>query len=317
MNSGFVREWENCFVKRRASTPPRTAHLCPFPKISAMLGVILLLLFPVFTYGHTAPDSSPAYQLLIERLSGDGFDSDFLSRLFKDDRACLIPDRMMISLETKEKEEWYTQFVSPESILLAQKFLHQNLKQLRQVEKRFNVDKEVIVAILLVESRFGENTGKHRVIPTLASMALMDAPDNLQANYRMLKEIDPELSFEWVENRAKRRASWAYKELKCFLTILQDERVDPLEVKGSHAGALGMPQFIPSSYLTFAIRKSGFETWLSSMEEAILSIANYLNLNGWKKKMSVEHKRKVLWSYNHSEPYIETILRVAAKIRRK
>jgi membrane-bound lytic murein transglycosylase B len=78
-----------------------------------------------------------------------------------------------------------------------------------------------------------------------------------------------------------------------------------------------MPQFIPSSYLTFAIRKSGFETWLSSKEEALLSIANYLSLNGWKKKMSVEQKRKVLWSYNHSEPYIETILTVAAKIREK
>jgi membrane-bound lytic murein transglycosylase B len=286
----------------------------PFMKV---VPLILLLLFPAFAYGDNGPDPSFAYQPLIERLSRDGFDAGFLSKLFTDDRAEIIPDRMMISLVTREKEEWYTPFLSPESILLARNFLHQNLKQLMQVEKQFNVDKEVIVAILLVESRFGENTGKHRVIPTLASMALMDGPDNLQANYRMLKEIDPELSFEWVENRAERRARWAYKELKCFLTILRNERVDPLEVKGSHAGALGMPQFIPSSYLTFAVRKSGFETWLSSKEEAILSIANYLNLNGWRKKMSVEEERKVLWSYNHSEPYIETILRVAAKIRKK
>ena len=78
-----------------------------------------------------------------------------------------------------------------------------------------------------------------------------------------------------------------------------------------------MPQFIPSSYLTFAISQRGFETWLSSKEEAILSIANYLNLHGWKKKMSVERKRKVLWYYNHSEPYIETILKVASKIKQK
>ena len=175
----------------------------------------------------------------------------------------------------------------------------------------------MIVAILLVESRFGENIGKHRVVPTLASMAIMDAPDNLQSNFLILRERDPELTFEWVENRAKRRANWAYQELKCFLTILRDETLDPLEVKGSHAGALGMAQFIPSSYLTFAISKGGFETWLSSKEEAILSIANYLNLNGWKIKMSVEQKRKVLWSYNHSEPYIETILMVANQIRQK
>ncbi len=100
-----------------------------------------------------------------------GLMPDFLSKLFTDDRAEVIPDRMMISLGTREKEEWYTPFLSPESILLAQNFLHQNLKQVKQVEKQFNVDREVIVAILLVESRFGENTGKHRVLPTLASMA--------------------------------------------------------------------------------------------------------------------------------------------------
>jgi membrane-bound lytic murein transglycosylase B len=279
--------------------------------------LILLLFFPSFTEGHAATEIPNAYKPLIERLSRDGFHDQFLSKLFMDDRAEVIPNRMVIPLISKEKEEWYSQFLTPESILLAKKFYQQNLTSLKKVEKEFKVDKEVIVAILLVESRFGENIGKHRVVPTLASMAIMDSPDNLQSNFLILREKDPELAFESVENRAKRRANWAYNELKCFLTILRDETLDPLEVKGSHAGALGMPQFIPSSYLTFAIRKSGFETWLSSKEEALLSIANYLSLNGWKKKMSVEQKRKVLWSYNHSEPYIETILTVAAKIREK
>ena len=280
-----------------------------------IIPLILLLLFPAFAYGDNGPDPSFAYQPLIERLSRDGFDAGFLSKLFTDDRAEVIPDRMMISLGTREKEEWYTPFLSPESILLARNFLHQNLKQVKQVEKQFNVDREVIAAILLVESRFGENTGKHRVLPTLASMAMMDAPDNLQSNYRSLKEVDPELSYDWVENRAKHRANWAYRELKCFLTILRDEQLDPLEIKGSYAGALGMPQFIPSSYLKFAFSPKGFEHWLSSKEEAIQSIANYLKLHGWKRNLSLERKRKILWYYNHSEPYIETILKIASKIK--
>ena len=141
--------------------------------------------------------------------------------------------------------------------------------------------------------------------------------DNLQNNFLILKETEPELTYEWLENSAQRRANWAYHELKCFLTITHDERVDPLEVKGSYAGALGMPQFIPSSYMVFAISKGGFENWLSNKEEAILSIANYLNLHGWKKGMSMERKRKILWYYNHSDPYIETILKVAQKIKGK
>jgi len=179
------------------------------------------------------------------------------------------------------------------------------------------VDKEVVVAILLVESRFGENIGKHRVIPTLASMALMDSPDNLEKNYQTLKENNPELTYEWLEGFAKRRANWAYDELKCFLRIIRDESIDPLEVYGSYAGALGMPQFIPSSYIAFAQSKKGFENWLLNKEEAIFSIGNYLKHHGWKKGLTTEKKRKVLWSYNRSKPYVETILELAQRIKRR
>src|SRR4030042_234930 len=162
-----------------------------------ILILILLLLFPSLVSGDPAPDIPPVFQSLFERLSRDGFDCEFISKLFTDDRAEVIPDRMVISLDSKETEELYTQFLSPESILLSKRFLLENDKFLKEVERRFNVEKEVIVAILLVESRFGENTGKHRVIPTLASMAVMDTPDNLQSNFLILKEIEPELTYEW------------------------------------------------------------------------------------------------------------------------
>jgi len=167
-----------------------------------ILILILLLLFSSPVSADPVPDIPPVYQPLFERLSKDGFDCEFLSKLFTDDRAEVIPDRRVISLGSKESEELYAQFLSPESILLSKKFLLENDKFLNEVERRFNVEKEVIVAILLVESRFGENTGKHRVIPTLASMAVMDTPDNLQSNFLFLKEIEPELTYEWVENRA-------------------------------------------------------------------------------------------------------------------
>ena len=282
-----------------------------------ILILAVLFLFPSVMCGNSAAEIPATYQALIERLSKDGFDPELLGRLFEDKRADIIPERMVVSLVSRENKELYAPFLTPESILFAKHFLRQNLKQLKEVERRFHVDKEVIVAILLVESRFGENTGKHRVFPTLASMAIMDSPENLQNNYSLLKETDPELSYEWLEEKAKRRAKWAYQELKCFLRIIRDETLDPLEVRGSYAGALGLPQFIPSSYLAFALRQKGFENWLLSQEEAILSIANYLNLNGWKKKIPTEKKRKVLWSYNRSEPYIETILQVADRIKPK
>jgi membrane-bound lytic murein transglycosylase B len=281
------------------------------------LGLIaLLFLFPTLCTGESS-ESPPSFQPLIHRLSEDGFDSAFLSNLLMDARAELNPSLMTISLESSETGEFYVQFLSQEAILLSKKFLRQNLKTLRRVENRFHVEKEIIVAILLVESRFGENIGKLRVIPTLATMALTDSPDHLQKNYLALLEKDPELSYERVEDLAKRKADWAYQELKCFLNIIRDEKIDPLEIYGSYAGALGMAQFIPSSYLAYALNQKSFEHWLLSKEAAIFSIGNYLKSHGWKKGLTAEKQRKVLWYYNHSEPYVQTILQLAQKIKRR
>jgi membrane-bound lytic murein transglycosylase B len=252
---------------------------------------------------------------LIERLSQDGFDLEFLSKLFLDPRAELMLELMTISLVSRETTDVYAPFLTPESILLAKRFLQKNITFLGETEKRFQVDKEIMVAILLVESRFGENIGKRRVIPTLASIALIDVPENLQYTYQILLGVDSELAYEVVEGLAKRRAQWAYQELRHFLQIIRNEGMDPLEVRGSYAGALGMPQFLPSSYKTYSLNSKSFEEWLYSKEGAIISIANYLKSNGWKNNLSAQRKRQVIWSYNHSEPYVETILQIAERIK--
>jgi membrane-bound lytic murein transglycosylase B len=224
---------------------------------------------------------------------------------------------MILSLESRETTDFYAQFLTQEAILLSKKFLRQNLNILRKAEYRFYVEKEVIVTILLVESRFGENIGKYRLIPTLASIALMDSPDHLQKSYVILRDKDPDLSYEWIEGLAKRKASWAYHELKCFLNIIRNEKIDPLEVYGSYAGAVGMAQFIPSSYLSYALHRESFENWLLSKEAAIFSIGNYLKSHGWRKGLPIEKKKQVLWYYNRSKPYGETILQAAHKIKQK
>jgi len=281
----------------------------------------LVLIIPIFLFsiahGNEFNEITSFYQPLIDRLLKDGFDSEFLSRLLNDPRAELNPRLMTISLGSRETTELYQQFLGSESILLCKNFFRQNLKELRKMEKKFHVEKEVVVAILLVESRFGENIGKYRVIPTLASIALIDSPDNLRKNYLLLREIDPELSYEWMEGSARRRANWAYHELKCFLKIVRHEEVDPFEVYGSYAGALGMAQFIPSSYLAYAVRGKSFEEWLASREEAIFSIGNYLKSHGWSKNLPIGKKRQVLWHYNRSEPYVETILQLSQKMKQK
>jgi len=281
--------------------------------------LIILAFFNSMAQSQESNEISPVYLPLLSRLSQEGFDPQPLSFLLTDPRAELNLSMLTVylNLNSREVPEVYSQFLTSEQILLSKKFLRENMRTLTKMERNFQVDKEVVVAILLVESRFGENIGKYRVIPTLASMALMDSPESLEKNYLTLKENNPELTYEWLEGFAKRKANWAYDELKCFLTIIRDESIDPLEVYGSYAGALGMVQFIPSSYIAFAQSKKGLENWLLNKEEAIFSIGNYLRSHGWKGKMTVEKKRKILWYYNHSEPYVETILQISQKLRKK
>jgi membrane-bound lytic murein transglycosylase B len=285
-------------------------------QIRFLILTLLISFFSVISTGASDETSSP-FQVLMQRLTQDGFDSEFLSNLLMDPRMELNLSLMILSLESRETADFYAQFLSPEAILLSKQFLRQNLKILRKAENRFHVEKEVMVAILLVESRFGQNIGKHRLIPTLASIALVDSPNHLQKNYVILQNKDPDLSYEWLEGLAKRRASRAYHELKCFLHIIRYEKIDPLEVYGSYAGALGMAQFIPSSYLSYALNQESFEKWLLSEEAAIFSIGNYLKSHGWRKGLPIEKKKKILWYYNRSKPYGETILQVAQKIEQR
>ena len=281
----------------------------------ACAGMVLALLFLAQVTGQTPSDVPPIYQSLISRLSQDGFDAGVLSRLLMDSRSEPIPSALSIPVTTREIPEIYEKFLTPEAILLAKKFLQENSTILNEGEMRFLVDKEVVTAILLVESRFGENIGKFRVLPTLASIAVMDSPENVEANYSVLRAADPEMTYDRVQGLAKKRASWAYQELKNFLLIVLRENVDPLEIRGSYAGAVGMAQFVPSSYLNYAESKNGFERWLTSKEDAVFSIGNYLKSHGWNKNLPLEKKKKVLWYYNHSKPYIETVLLIAQKIK--
>jgi membrane-bound lytic murein transglycosylase B len=158
--------------------------------------LLILAFFNSMAYSQELKEIPPVYQLLLSRLSQEGFEFNFLSKIFIDPRAEIIPERMILYLVSRETTELYQQFLTPESISLARTFLRQNRKLLRRMEDQFHVEMEVVSAILLVESRFGENIGKYRVIPTLASMALMDSPENLQKNYQALKDTNAGLSYE-------------------------------------------------------------------------------------------------------------------------
>ncbi len=277
---------------------------------------VIFLLWSSFCAGNESNEIPAIYKSLLNRLCQDGFDIEFLSRLFSDERAQFNHSSLRIYIDKKEDPDRYKKFLTKESILSAKRFFRQNLNILKKMERMYQVEKEVVVAILLVESRFGENIGKHRIIPTLASIATLELPENIELIYQNLNQEDQRFTYEEVEFFAKRRANWAYNELKCFLKIIKEENIDPLEVFGSFAGAMGMAQFIPSSYILYAKARNGLLDWLLNKEEAILSIGNYLRSYGWKKNLPLSKKKKLLWHYNNSDPYVDTVLEIAHRIKK-
>jgi len=227
---------------------------------------------------------------LIYRLSQEGFDLEFLSRLFSDARAEFLPGMTTISLYSNEAPERYAQFLSPELILLSKQFLDHNFKTLREMEKRFQVDKEVAVAILLVGIKIWGNIGRYRVLPTLASISLMASAENLRKNCDAFRNSNPEASCDWDRESVKKEGWMGFQELKCFLNIVRQRRSilwrssDPMRGYGAWLNSCLL-------VISFALTEESLEKWLLSKEEAIFSIGNYLKCHGWKKNLPAEKEK--------------------------
>ncbi|HMK13590.1 MAG TPA: lytic murein transglycosylase B [Burkholderiales bacterium] len=152
--------------------------------------------------------------------------------------------------------EYRTLFINPTRIADGVKFWDQNAETLSRARQQYGVSEEIIVATIGVETRYGRNTGTYRVLDALTTLA-----------------------FDYPQ-----RASFFRQELEQFLLLTREERINPLTIKGSYAGAMGMPQFIPSAYRRYAVDFDGdgdLNLW-KSPADAIGSIAHYLKDYGWK-----------------------------------
>ena len=283
-----------------------------------------LLLIVYTTYGVNAPEDvqllqdnkqSHPYNILIDKLVDDGFNRTDLIAIFNDSRVSFLEKVLTINLINKYSKADYSRFLRNQSVTHAKKFLQKESSFLTQVEARYQVDKEVIVSILFIESAFGANTGNNTVFNVFFTLSQAADRDILNTTYPKLKENHPQLTFEEIELRAEKKSRWAYQELKHLLTIAQKENLDVLNIKGSWAGAFGIAQFLPSSYLRYAVDGNNDQkVRLYNRYDSIESVANYLKENGWKEGLTERKKRTVIRQYNNSTPYIDTVLKLSQKI---
>ncbi len=257
----------------------------------------------------------PEFTLLTDRLVKDGFDRTRMENLYS------LSD---VSFEVKGVTQYfmhneaklnYTQFKRKRSVRGAAKYMKQHAKAFANAEKEFGVGKEVITAIILVETRFGASTGKRSIINTLSTMAALSDPGPKSMLWDKIPS-KKRLPLKKFEKKAASKSNWAYKELKAFLTYTHRENMNPAKIKGSYAGAMGIAQFMPSNIITLGVdgNKDG-KVDLFDHTDAIFSIARYLKRHGWKPGISREKAFKVVMRYNYSKYYSNTILSISELLK--
>ena len=188
-------------------------------------------------------------------------------------------------------------------------------KELESAQEKYGVDKTVITAIVLVETRLGTYIGNRRILNTLSTMAALVEKTNKEALWNSLADSN-RLTRNKFEKKVGKKSQWAYSELKAFLKFAAKEDLNPAEIKGSYAGAMGICQFMPSNALTLA--KDGNEDGKINLfhhADAIHSIANYLKRYGWEPSVNRQKAHKILYQYNHSNFYVDTLLKISDRLK--
>jgi membrane-bound lytic murein transglycosylase B len=250
-----------------------------------------------------------------QQLAEDGFEAGWIEEIYSRPGVAFDPKGAAIYFRHREASLNYDQFTDSASIAKARAYLQKHQRALQGAEKAYGVDREVITAILLVETRLGTYKGRRSTLNALSSLAALNEPWVRDAAWVEMKKT-PRLSRARFEKWAKSKSGWAYRELKAFLTYAAREGFDPSEVMGSFAGAFGIAQFMPTSILGYAADgNADGRVDLFHHEDAIASVANYLKKNGWREKMGKKQRAKVIYRYNHSDYYVEAILKIADRLK--
>jgi len=189
------------------------------------------------------------------------YNQKYLVNLFKK----ISPEPKILSAIAKpyEKLPWYRYqelLVSEQRIQSGLHFWKEHEAMLQQAEAKYGVPPEIIVAIIGVETSYGKNKGSYPVLQTLATLAFDYPP----------------------------RSKFFKKELEEFLLLIKEQGLNPLTMTGSYAGAIGMPQFMPSSYRKYAVDSGkGQSDLINNDFDAILSVANYFKMHGWQSNEAI------------------------------
>ncbi|WP_446809859.1 lytic murein transglycosylase B [Methylomonas sp. 2BW1-5-20] len=229
-------------------------------KINNIVFAWLLLTALLLTAGSASAEVAETdsfKQFIHNMVKQQHFNESELRQLFKAVQIQQpILDAMSKPAEGKPWFQYREIFMTEARIAGGVQFWKDNEAALKAVESQYGVPAEIIIAIIGVETKYGAYTGKYRVIDALATLGFAYPP----------------------------RSEFFLKELEQFLILAREEHIDPLQPMGSYAGAMGLPQFMPSSFRGYAkdFDMDGKRDIWTNSADAIASVANYFVRNQWR-----------------------------------
>ena len=249
------------------------------------------------------------WDYVFNRLVEHGIERHYLANIFADSR---MPERdtLYFSLSPREPHDIYRKRQNKTEVRNAMRFYHAHYDEFQEASQKYNVPASVILAILQVETRCGAYTGNERIFPQLVRLASAADPENIAANFEKKSSEDHSIRLEDVDQRAKWLEETFLPHAVATLVMASEEGLDPLDIRGSGAGAIGMAQFLPGNSYQFGADGDGNgKVDLFQAEDAIPSIANYLRGHGWvTHQLPRIDQRRVIADYNRSNPYINLVL---------
>lgn len=212
---------------------------------------------------------SAANRFIEKMVNEHQFEKQSLTTLFKSVE--IKPSIIKAITRPAEGMPWHKYrkiFLGDERINEGVKFWHKHKTTLAAVSEKYGIPEEVMVAIIGVETLYGQRTGGYRVIDALST-----------------------LGFTYPK-----RSEFFLSELKHFLILSREEKMNPLDPVGSYAGAMGIPQFMPSSYRSYAADFEGDakrDIW-QNPADAIASVAYYFARHHWIKDQPIVYKAAVV-----------------------
>ncbi|MCB2211306.1 lytic murein transglycosylase [bacterium] len=303
----------------------RTGRRAGRRTLSALAAVLLALVTVASVQADDSIVEPPsAFDELTNRLIDDGIDPTLVYRMFDDPRAELLPQLLKVNIKQPDATGAYERFKGDASVQDTYRFLVANRATFDSVLASSPVNAEVVAAILKIESDFGSNKGPYPLFNVFATLSLLNS-ESLETHApnfwdRILHDLPAEEHDSAINTANRRRSSkanWAYRELKTLIELQQKGQMDPLDERGSWAGAYGIPQFLPSSFMAYAKDGDGDDHIdLDNLSDAIASVANYLAIHRFDAEND-KRRRKAVWHYNHSEDYVDAVITLADRVARE